>query len=78
MFKIHGGQFNIHTSDVREWLNGLHGIDELPINFHSHEIHSLNELYVNVLPCDVHSLNEMSAIGMNDPPIFFPLVKYMV
>ena len=77
--KFHGGNLNVHTRDVKE---GIHLLNEMPINIHPPYIHGLNELsanglnelsanfmnelYINVFPCDVRGLNELSFNGLNE------------
>ena len=67
---MHSGKFNVCTRDVRE---GIHVLNELPVNVSTFDINylkelsvnGLNELSINVRPCDVLGLNKIPVDGMN-------------
>ena len=49
--KLHSGQFNVCTRDVRERL---------------HRIPGINDLSIIILPCDVHGMNKLYANDLNE------------
>ena len=57
LFKL---SVNVFTYDIREYLHGLHSLNQLYVKIPPRAVHGLNELFIKVRPCVVHDLNELS------------------
>ena len=79
--KFKGVRFNFRTSDIREGLHGIPGLNALSVLVFSCYVHDLDEVYVNglydlfvnginvlsinVCPRDVRGMRKLSSNGMN-------------